>query len=82
MYCDSIFTSKRPSSKISSELTTVQGSSFINYGKIQLYLLPTQNMEQNKILRKLFKQIFHITDIKHNFAGIPIIFKNIPTIKS
>ena len=37
-------------------------------------------MEQNKILNKPFKQIFHITDIKHNIVGIPFISKYIPTI--
>ena len=37
-------------------------------------------MEQNKILNKPFKQIFHITDIKHNIIGIPFISKFIPTI--
>ena len=37
-------------------------------------------MEQNKILNKPFKQIFHITDIKHNILGIPFISKYIPTI--
>ena len=37
-------------------------------------------MEQNKILNKPFKQIFHITDIKHNIIGIPFISKYIPTI--
>ena len=37
-------------------------------------------MEQNKILNKPFKQIFHITDIKHNIIGIPFITKYIPTI--
>ena len=37
-------------------------------------------MEQNKILTKPFKQIFHITDIKHNIIGIPFISKYIPTI--
>ena len=37
-------------------------------------------MEQNKILNKPFKQIFHITDIKHNIIGIPLISKYIPTI--
>ena len=35
---------------------------------------------QNKILNKPFKQIFHITDIKHNIIGIPFISKYIPTI--
>ena len=38
-------------------------------------------MEQNKILSKPFKQIFHITDIKHNINGIPFKSKYIPTIK-
>ena len=37
-------------------------------------------MEQNKILNKPFKQIFHITDIKHNIIGIPFISKYIQTI--
>ena len=37
-------------------------------------------MEQNKLLKKPFKQIFHITDIKHNIFGIPFITKYIPTI--
>ena len=64
----------------SSKLATAQGSTLINYGKIQLFLLPTRTMEQNKILTKPFKQIFHITDIKHNIIGIPFISKYIPTI--
>ena len=38
-------------------------------------------MEQNRPLTKPFKQTFHITDIKHNFVGIPFITKYIPTIK-
>ena len=37
-------------------------------------------MEQNKILNIPFKQIFHITDIKHNIIGIPFLLKCIPTI--
>ena len=37
-------------------------------------------MEQNKLLKKPFKQIFHTTDIKHNNIGIPFITKYIPTI--
>ena len=37
-------------------------------------------MEQNKILNKPFKQIFHITDIKQNIISIPFISKYIPTI--
>ena len=64
----------------SSKLATAQGSTLINYGKVQLFLLPTRTMEQNKILNKPFKQIFHITDIKHNIIGIPFISKYIPTI--
>ena len=51
-----------------------------NYGKIQLFLVPTKTMEQNKILNKLFKQTFYFTDIKHNIIGIPFITKYIPTI--
>ena len=64
----------------SSKLATAQGSTLINYGKIQLFLLPTRTMEQSKILNKPFKQIFHITDIKYNIIGIPFISKYIPTI--
>ena len=59
----------------SSKLATAQGSTLVNYGKMQLFLLPTRTMEQNKILNKPFKQIFHITDIKHNIIGIPFISK-------
>ena len=64
----------------SSKFATAQGSTLINYGKIQLFLLPTRTMEQSKNLNKPFKQIFHITDIKHNIIGIPFISKYIPTI--
>ena len=32
----------------SSKLATAQGSTLINYGKIQLFLLPTRTMEQNQ----------------------------------
>ena len=64
----------------SSKLATAQGSTLVNYGKIQLFLLPTRTMEQNKILNKPFKPIFHITDIKHNIIGISFISKYIPTI--
>ena len=64
----------------SSKLATAQGSTLVNYGKIQLFLVPTRTMEQNKVLNKPFKQIFHITDIKHNIIGIPFITKYIPTI--
>ena len=66
--------------EISSKLATAQGSMLTNYGKIQLFLVPTRTMEQNKILNKPFKQTFHITDIKHNIIGIPFITKYIPTI--
>ena len=64
----------------SSKLATAQGSTLVNYGKIQLFLVPTRTMEQNKVLNKSFKQIFHITDIKHNIFGIPFRTKYIPTI--
>ena len=64
----------------SSNLATAQGSTLVNYGKIQLFLLPTRTLEQNKILNKPFKQIFHITDIKHNIIGIPFISKYKPII--
>ena len=64
----------------SSKLATAQGSTLVNNGKIQLFLLPTRTMEQNKILNKPFKHIFHITDIKHNIIGIPFISEYIPTI--
>ena len=64
----------------SSKLATAQGSTLVNYGKIQLFLVPTRTMEQNKTLNKPFKQIFHITDIKHNIIVIPFITKYIPTI--
>ena len=64
----------------SSKLATAQGSTLKNYGKVQLFLLPTRTMEQNKILSKPFKQIFHIIDIKHNIIGIPFISNYIPTI--
>ena len=63
----------------SSKLATAQGSTLVNYGKIKLFVLPTRTMEQNKIPNKPFKQIFHITDIKHNIIGIPFISKYKPT---
>ena len=63
----------------SSKLGTAQGSTLVNYGKIQLFLLTTRTMEQNKILNKPFKQIFHNTDIKPNILSIPFITKYIPT---
>ena len=64
----------------SSKLATAQRSTLVNYGKIQLFLVPTRTMEQNKILNKPFIQTFHITDIKHNIIGIPFITNYIPTI--
>ena len=64
----------------SSKLATAQGSTLVNYGKNQLFLLPTRTMEQNNILNRPFKQTFNITDIKHNIIGIPFISKYIPTI--
>ena len=63
-----------------SKLATAQGSTLVNYGKIQFFFLPTRTMGQNKILNKPFKQIFHTTDIKHNIIGILFISKYIPTI--
>ena len=56
--------------KTSSELATAQISSLKTYGKIQLYLVPTRTMEQNRLLNKPFEQKFHITDIKHSIIGI------------
>ena len=35
--------------KTTSKLTTAQGSTLTNYGKIQLFLVPTRTMEQKKI---------------------------------
>ena len=66
--------------KTASKLATAQGSTLTNYGKIQLFLVPTKTMEQNKLLHKPLEQTFHITDIKHNIIGIPFFTKYIPTI--
>ena len=55
-------------------------STLTSYGKNQLFLVPTRTMEQNKYMSKPFKHIFHITDIKHNINGIPLITKYMPTI--
>ena len=66
--------------KTSSKLATSQKSSLTTFGKIQEFLVPTQTMEQNKLLTKPFKQTFHKTDIKQNIVGIPYITKYIPTI--
>ena len=66
--------------KTASKLPTAQGSTITIYRKIQLFLVPTRTMEQNKLSNKPFKQTFYITDIKHNIIGIPFITKYIPTI--
>ena len=66
--------------KTASKLATAQGTTLVNYGKIQLFLVPTRTMEQNKKLNKPFKQTFNITGIKHNIIGIPFITKYISTI--
>ena len=39
-------------------------------------------MEQNKLLHKPSKQLFHITDITHNILGLTYISKYIPTINN
>ena len=67
--------------KTTSRLATAQGSTLTDYGQIQFFLVPTRTMEQNKIMSKPFKQTFHVTDIKHNIIGIPLITKKIPSIK-
>ena len=56
-----------------SRLATAQGSTLTNYGKIQLFLVTTRTMEQNKLMSKPFKQTFHITDIKCDIIGIPLL---------
>ena len=66
--------------KTASKLATAQGSTLVNCGKIQIFLVPTRTMEQNKILNKPFKQTFHLTELKHNIIGILFITKYIPTI--
>ena len=66
--------------KTASRLAKAQGLTLTNYRKFQLFLVPTQTLEQNKLLNKPFKQAFHISDIKHNIIGIPFITKYIPTI--
>ena len=59
---------------------TAQSSSLRKYRKIQLSLVPTRTMEQNKIFSKTFKQRFHINDIQHNIVVVPFITKPILTI--
>ena len=67
-------------SKTSSKLATALGTSLTNFGKILIILVQTRTMEQNKLLLKPFKQIFHRTDIKQNTVGISFITIDIPTI--
>ena len=67
--------------KTTSRLADAQGSNLMNYGKIQLFVFPTQIVEQNKLMSKPSKQTFLITDIKHNIIGKPFITKYIPTMK-
>ena len=67
-------------SETSSRLATAQGSSLTNFGNIQLHIVATRTMEQNKLLSKHFKLSFHITDIKYNIVLIRFITKHIPTI--
>ena len=43
-------------SKTASKLATAQGSCLTNYGQIQLNLVPTQTMEQKKLLNNSCKQ--------------------------
>ena len=66
--------------KTTSKLATAQGSTLTNYGKTQLFLVPTRTMKQNKLLTKPFQQTSSITDIKHNIIGIPFFTKYIPTM--
>ena len=67
--------------KTASKLATAQGSTLTNYGKIQLFLVPTKTIEQNKLLNIPFKRTFQNTDIKHKIIGIPFITKYIPNFK-
>ena len=67
-------------SETTSRLATEQGTTLTNYGKIQLFLVATRTMEQNKLISRPFKQTFHITDIKQNIIGIPFITTYIPVI--
>ena len=66
--------------KTTSRLATEQGTTLTNYGKIQLFLVATRLMEQNKLISRQFKQTFHITDIKQKNIGIPFITTYIPSI--
>ena len=66
--------------KTASKLATAQGSTLNIYGKIQLFLVPTRTMEQDKLLNKPFEQTFRTTDLKQNIIGIPFITKFIPAI--
>ena len=66
--------------KTTSRLATAQGSTLTNYEKKQLLLVSFRTMGQSNFMSKTFKQSFHITDIKHNIIGIPLVTKYIPTI--
>ena len=59
--------------KTSSKLATSQGISLTKYGTFQLLLITTRTREQSKFISKSSKRIFHITNIKHNIAGVPFI---------
>ena len=75
-----ILHTRKTTIKTTSRLATAQCSTVTSYGSIQFFLVPTKTMEQNNFLNKPFRQIFHITDIKHNIVGNPFITKYIPTI--
>ena len=68
--------------KTASKLASAPGSTLVNYGKIQLFLVTTRTLEQNKELNKPFKQTFHITDMKHNIIGTPFMNQYIPTMNN
>ena len=55
---------KLTSVKTASRIATAQGSTLINYKKIQFSLVPAKTMEQNKLLNKPFKQIFQYKNKK------------------
>ena len=69
-------------SKTSSKLATSQGSILTNFEEVQLLLVPTRTIEQNILLTKLFKQIFHITDIKPNITEYHLLLNLFPPLKS
>ena len=67
-------------SKTSSKLATAQGSNLTNFGKLQLLLVLTGAMEQNKLLTKLFKKNSISQIKKPNILGIPFFINHITTI--